>query len=133
YQYDEMRRLSYRDNSAGWNDIELEFLPLVSGDLALGLHSGQYKRVVEKSNYLHTRYFNGLLQPVLESKKDTSTNATYYKKRSFDAYGNVVFESRWSDTPFESDGTVTSYDGLNRLKAVTRTADGVTTRTSYLS
>lgn len=134
YGYDDLGRLELIDNPSGWNDISLSFVSATSTEQAsLGLEAGTYKRTMSQGNFLRTRYFDGLLRPVLESKKDTSSGITYHLNREFDAHGNVAFESYWSTSPTESQGVRNAYDGLQRLASTVRTADSAENKIEYLT
>ena len=134
YGYDAMGRLSLIDNPANWNDVVFSFQKVNSTDQsALGVAGTQYKRIMSKGDFIRTRYFDGLLRPVLESKKDSSDGTVYYQNRTFNTSGNITFQSYWSTSPFESQGVRKFYDGLQRLVSTLRTADSAQTKLDYLS
>lgn len=134
YDHDAMGRLSLIDHPGSWSDLLFSFAPVSSSDRSdLGIAAAQYERTMTQDQFVRTRFFDGLLRPVLERKKDTGKGTTYYRNRTFDAFGNVTFESYWSKSPGESQGVRRVYDGLRRLLSTERTADAAKTTRDYLT
>lgn len=134
YQYDSIGRLATIDLAGAWADTRFEW----------GLASGGTKtRTVQRCTviagscagapaYTETTTYDHMLRPLVTAKTDVLSATSRYQNRSFDAVNQTVFESYWSSSPTESDGTHMAYDGLSRLRSNSQTGGG-THLTDYLS
>ena len=68
---------------------------------------------------------DGLMRPILQQEGDaTDSSTTRYSVKAFNAYGKEIFASVPSTSSTEIYGSVTSYDGLQRIKTMTNTPQG---------
>ncbi|WP_419571477.1 RHS repeat domain-containing protein [Rheinheimera sp.] len=120
YGYDNVGRLtSINPADSRWADTSISYDLDYSGAAAVvqNITRGSYRKAVT---------LDGLLRPILTKEWDlyNESATTRYTRQEFNAYGKAVFSSVPSEYPYETFGSFTSYDGLQRVTQQTNTANG---------
>ncbi|MEG3193761.1 hypothetical protein SNE32_16185, partial [Lysobacter sp. D1-1-M9] len=142
YQYDALGRLKLIDypdgDTVAWTSTSRTFSH-VGGVYGLPAHWRMWERT--GAGYKLTHY-DALLRPVVTETYDSAdpANTRSIVVNRYDAVGRLAFQSYpvrslgvWTDASLA--GTTTSYDALDRVKAVTQSSElgDLSTTTSYLN
>ena len=120
YRYDEMGRLTLIDPAdPKWQDTTISYTKDLTGSSSL-------TQAISRGSYRKEVTLDGLLQPMLtkEWDFDDAEKTARYQRFVFNAYGKPTFSSQLADTATASEGSQSTYDGLQRLIAQTNTAQG---------
>jgi len=81
---------------------------------------------IVRGNFRKSVTLDGLYRPILSKEWDVTdeANTARYTRQEFNAYGKPTFASQPSRSAFESLGSSTVYDGLQRIARQTNTANG---------
>lgn len=74
--------------------------------------------------YKETITYDGVLRPVLTHRRDLAASVSRYQNKTFDWKNQSTFESFWSNSSSESEGTDFTYDGLQRRESIETTGLG---------
>lgn len=128
YSYDALNRLTLIDPvDSRWANTLIDYQTDSSG-------SGALLQLVQRGNYRKTITLDALMQPILSKEWDASREAdtVQYVRQQFNAYGKAVFQSVPERSANPTYGSVSTFDGLQRLLSQTNTPQG-DLRYRYLS
>jgi len=120
YSYDGLNRLKLIDPAdSRWANTIIDYQPDPSG-------GGAMLQTVQRGNYRKTITLDALMQPILSKEWDASreSETVRYVRQQFNPYGRAVFQSVPERSANPSYGSVSTFDGLQRLVSQTNTPQG---------
>lgn len=120
YQYDGLSRLTLINPlDPRWEDTGINYVPDVTGrgGLVQNISRGKFRKAIT---------LDGLMQPIVTKEWDVHNEGgtARYVNQQFNAYGKATFTSVPSASPYETFGSATSFDGLQRPISQTNTSNG---------